>query len=156
MTQNQFTLVTLLTTGTTTTQSWACWREEGEPHQDEDTYGNAHLSTHESSSKDNQWLRQEFQRPQPAWRKVSIAIDGAECENMTSPGHAPDNEVCHRCEFGHIRLLLCTREGALSRMVMQGRTSDEAAGIREATCTSESIFPSDRRCGALHVRSHHS
>ena len=73
---------------------------------------------------------------QPAWRRVSFAIDSGACDSVISPEHVPDHEVHESVEsrrgenfqsatgepipnLGDLRLPLYIREGRVRGMVMK-------------------------------------
>ena len=88
---------------------------------------------------------------QPAWRKVSIAIDSGACDSVISPEHVPDREVHGSVEsrrgenfqsatgepipnLGDPRLPLCMREGRVGGMVMKASPVTTPLGSVKKIC----------------------
>ena len=80
---------------------------------------------------------------QPAWRRVSFAIDSGACDSVISPEHVPDHEVHESVEswcgeifqsatgvpianLGDLWLPLYMREGTVRGMVMKSFPCDRA------------------------------
>ena len=88
---------------------------------------------------------------QPAWRRVSIAIDSGACDSVISPEHVLDNEVhesveSRRCEnflsatgepipnLGDLQLPLYMREGTVRGMVMKASLVTKPSGSVHKIC----------------------
>ena len=88
---------------------------------------------------------------QPAWRRVSIAIDSGACDSVNSPEHVPDHEVHESAEFlrgenfqsasgepilnlGDLRLPLYMREGTVRGMAMKASFVTKPLGSVKKIC----------------------
>ena len=88
---------------------------------------------------------------QPAWRRVSIAIDSGACDSVLSPEHVPDHEVHESVEswrgenfqsatgepipnLGDLRLPLYMREGTVRGMVMKASPVTKPLGSVKKIC----------------------
>ena len=92
---------------------------------------------------------------QPAWRRVSIAIDSGACDSVISPEHVPDHEVHESVEsrrgeifqsatgepilnLGDFRLPLYMREGTVRGMVMKASSVTKPWGSLKKICQGRS------------------